>query len=50
MLPRAGALRDRAEAGDDAAKARFRRLHGASTVLNLAQLAAVLFVLVRLGA
>ena len=49
ILPRAGALRDRAEAGDADAGARFHRLHGASTVLNLAQLAAVLFVLVRLG-
>ncbi len=50
LLPRANALRLRADAGDDTAKAQFGRLHRASVILNVAKFAGVLFVLVRLAA
>ena len=49
LLPRAQAARAAMQAGDDAASARFRRLHGTSMVLNLIQLLAALFVLLRLA-
>ncbi len=50
LLPRANALRTRADAGDAAAKVQFNRLHRGSVILNVAKFIAVLFVLVRLAA
>lgn len=50
LLPRANTLRARADAGDDAAKAQFGRLHRASVILNVAKFIGVLFVFVRLAA
>lgn len=50
LLPRATAARAAMQGGDATTTARFRRLHGTSMVLNLAQLLAALFVVLRLAA
>ena len=47
LVPRINALRDAELAGDGAAGARFARLHRLSVVINMIQLAALLFLLVR---
>ena len=47
LVPRINALRDAELGGDDAAGARFARLHRLSVVINMIQLAALLFLLVR---
>ncbi len=49
LLPRADALRERADTGDEAAKARFDRMHRVSVFLNVAKFVGVMFVLVRLA-
>ena len=48
-MPRINALRDAELAGDAAAGTRFARLHRASVSVNMVQLAAVLFALVRVA-
>ncbi len=50
LQPRLEALRERRAQGDAAAEARFRQLHGTSMIVNLVQILAVGFVLLRLGA
>lgn len=50
LQPRLEALRERRAQGDAAAEARFRRLHGLSMIVNLVQILALGFVLLRLGA
>ncbi len=50
LQPRLEGLRVRREQGDAAAETGFRRLHGLSMVVNLVQIVAVGFVLLRLGA
>ena len=47
LVPRINALRDAELGGDDAAGMRFARLHRLSVVINMIQLAALLFLLVR---
>jgi hypothetical protein len=49
LLPRLDQTRERALAGDEAARTRFRRLHRAGTVLNFIQLVAVTVVLIHLA-
>ena len=49
LMPRINAARDRMLAGDEASGRLFNRLHRASVVINLLQLAAALVVLVRLA-
>ena len=49
LMPRINALRDAELAGDAAAGTRFARLHRASVSVNMVQLAAVLFALVRVA-
>ena len=48
-MPRINALRDAELAGDAAAGTRFARLHRASVSVNMVQLGAVLFALVRVA-
>ncbi len=48
LLPALNRQREARQAGDAAAKAAFKRLHAFSMVVNLAQLAVVVFVMVRL--
>ncbi len=50
LLPAINAHRERARAGDGAADAAFKRLHGASMAINLVQLAAAAVALARLAA
>lgn len=50
LQPRLEDLRERRAQGDAAAEASFRRLHGLSMIVNLAQILAAGFVLLRLGA
>ena len=50
LQPRLEELRERRAQGDAVAEARFRRLHGVSMIVNLAQILAMGFVLLRLGA
>ena len=50
LQPRLEDLRERRAAGEAAAEAQFRRLHGLSMIVNLVQILAVGFVLLRLGA
>jgi len=47
LLPRTQRLRDRSQTGDAAAEAEFQRLHRLSTSINLAQILASAFVLLR---
>ena len=47
LVPRINALRDAELGGDDAAGARFAQLHRLSVVINMIQLAALLFLLVH---
>ena len=47
LVPRINALRDAELGGDDAAGMRFALLHRLSVVINMIQLAALLFLLVR---
>lgn len=50
LMPRINALSDQAQAtGDGAAKAGFARAHRLSVVVNLAQMAAALVLLLRVG-
>jgi hypothetical protein len=49
LTPRINAARDRADAGDAASETTFRRLHGTSVAINLAQLT-TLVVIVALAA
>jgi len=49
LLPRIEALRPGRLAGEAAATARFRRLHGMSSALNLVQMLALLAVFLRLA-
>lgn len=48
LMPTINRLSDRVHNGDPAAKAGFRRWHGASVIVNLIQMALVLWVLYRL--
>ncbi len=48
LLPALNRHREARQAGDAAAEAAFRRLHGLSMVVNLVQMAVVAFVVVRL--
>jgi len=47
LVPRINALRDAELSGDDAAGVQFARFHRLSVVINMIQLAALLFLLVR---
>ncbi len=49
LMPRINALSDAAQAGDAASKPRFDRAHRLSVILNTAQMAAALVVLLRLA-
>ena len=49
LLPRMEELREQRAAGDVAAVAAFKRLHGMSMVVNLVQMAALLVVALRIG-
>ncbi len=48
LLPALNARRERAKAGDRTAESAFKRLHGASMVINLIQLGVAAVVLARL--
>jgi uncharacterized membrane protein YhaH (DUF805 family) len=49
LMPMINAARDRQLGGDASAKAAFGRLHGASVLINFAQLGGVAWVLARLA-
>lgn len=49
IVPMVERLRERRDAGEPGAVARFRRVHGASQIVNLLQLALALFVFFRLA-
>jgi hypothetical protein len=49
LVPRINAAKEGRTAGDDAATARFAKLHGLSVLINLAQMIALIAVLVLLA-
>jgi len=50
LMPRINAASDASQSGDTGARARFGRLHGASVVINGAQMLLVVFVLIAVTA